>query len=401
MTTFDYFARKCFGTRGERLVRTVVLCAVASGGLSAAGWRVAISPFVFGLMTGAFSGGVMWRTLSAADSQTELRHLLLLPESARSLIGGYVGAMAAYTLATKTLPLLAIMLAVSAWTTGTLILSLLCALNGVLLAALFAGSRRWGVVLWMLALLAALRFCGDTAILVPLFTLSAFAGALLLLRCEGYAFLRSSENRRRRKQRAHHFLMLRYFLRYLLAHKNYLVNTVGLWVIAAALPFFFTGFAADLFIAPLGCAILTLNTPLSILLSADPAFDRAVRALPAGLRHFCLPYAALLSGANLLADLVFFASWTLTIGPVTLPMIAAALFIAFQSATISTWLEWRHPLRNWRIENDLWHHPRKYLVPLAMLFLATAIGGWPRLLVICWLVLAAQSMIAGWKILRA
>ena len=41
MTTFSYFARKCFGVRGQRLVRTLVLCAVVYGGLSAAGVQLA------------------------------------------------------------------------------------------------------------------------------------------------------------------------------------------------------------------------------------------------------------------------------------------------------------------------------------------------------------------------
>lgn len=394
MTTFSYLVRKCFGTRGERLVRTLVLCAVVYGGLSAAGWRVAISPFVLGLMAGVFSGGVMGRALTAADAQTELRHQLMLPCAPRALVLGYVGAMVAYTLATKTLPLLAVLFAIGGWTSGTLLLAWLCALNGVLLAALFVGVRRgrWAVGFWAIALLAMLRVCAGRVILLPILALSAFVSVGLLARGDAYALLQRRAAGHKRKISARHFLMLRYFLRRLFAHKNYLVNTVGLWLVAAALPFFFAGFAETLFVAPLGFAILTLNTPLGVLLSADPALDRTVRMLPGGLRHFCLPYAALLTGAALVADIVFLGSWTITIGPVTLPMLAAALFIALQSAIASVWLEWRHPLRNWRIESDLWHHPRKYLVPGVMLFLAAAIGSWPALLAPCWLVLTVEGV---------
>ena len=151
---------------------------------------------------------------------------------------------------------------------------------------------------------------------------------------------------------------------------------------------------------PLGFAILTLNTPLGILLSADPLLARAVRLLPGAFRHFCLPYAALLAGANLIADVIFLASWVLTTGSVPLPMLAAALFIALQSALASVWLEWRHPLKNWRIESDLWHHPRKYLVPGTMLLLSAAIGIWPALLTICWGILAVECVMVWWWIRR-
>ena len=99
MTTFDYFLRKYFGARGKRLVRTLVVCVVVYSGLAETEWCVAISPFVLCLMTSVFSGGAMLRALAAADGQAELRHLLMLPENARDIVRGYIGALALYTLA--------------------------------------------------------------------------------------------------------------------------------------------------------------------------------------------------------------------------------------------------------------------------------------------------------------
>lgn len=400
MTTFDYFLRKHFGTRGKRLVRTLVVCAVVYGGLTATEWRVAISPFVLCLMTSVFSGGAMLRALAAADGQTELRHLLMLPENARDIVRGYIGALALYTLATKTLPLLSLLLAVSRWSAQTLCSVVFCALCSVLLAALFRSGLRWLAMLWMLAFLVVLRLCAGARVLLPLLALSAAAALILLARADAWAFLRAAAPSSRSGKHAQHFLMLRYFLRHLFTHRNYLVNTAGLWLVAAALPFFFASFAREIFVAPLGFAILTLNTPLSVLLSADPTFDRAVRMLPGSVRLFCLPYVVLLAGANLLADTVFLISWTLTIGPVTPPMLAAAGFIALQSALAAVWLEWQHPLKNWRSESDLWHHPRKYLVPAVLFLLAAAIGSAPQILSFCWIVLAAEGVAFGWKTLR-
>ena len=81
-------------------------------------------------------------------------------------------------------------------------------------------------------------------------------------------------------------------------------------------------------------------------------------------------------------------------------MLAAAGFIALQSALAAVWLEWQHPLKNWRSESDLWHHPRKYLVPAVMLLLAAAIGSAPQILPLCWIVLAAEGVVAGRCLMR-
>jgi len=33
-------------------------------------------------------------------------------------------------------------------------------------------------------------------------------------------------------------------------------------------------------------------------------------------------------------------------------------------------MEWFFPLQNWKLESDLYHHPRKYIVPGIMILLA-------------------------------
>ena len=82
--------------------------------------------------------------------------------------------------------------------------------------------------------------------------------------------------------------MFAYFVRYLRGHKNYLANTGILWGLALVLPVFFEK-TADTFALPMGFALLTFNTPVCILLSGDPALERAVRFLPGQGKGFCIP----------------------------------------------------------------------------------------------------------------
>ncbi len=72
--------------------------------------------------------------------------------------------------------------------------------------------------------------------------------------------------------------------------------------------------------------------------------------------------------------------------------IMAAVLIALQSAILSVLQEWIHPIRNWKIESDLWHHPRKYVVPLIMLLIAGFISMWPVGLCVLFCIVIAEVL---------
>ena len=93
------------------------------------------------------------------------------------------------------------------------------------------------------------------------------------------------------------------------------------------------------------------------------------------------------------ADVIFLCSWQIQNGGITALMIAGAVFFALQSAVLSVLLEWFYPIRGWKIESDLWHHPRKYVVPVGMLLLAGAVCSWPVLLYVLLVLLAAEIVI--------
>ena len=70
------------------------------------------------------------------------------------------------------------------------------------------------------------------------------------------------------------------------------------------------------------------------------------------------------------ADLIFLGSSWFWLGGVPAAALMEAVLFAMLAAAGSVLLEWFFPIRNWKIENDLWHHPRKYVVPAATLLLA-------------------------------
>lgn len=333
--SFEVTARKLFGVKYERLARTLFLDLVVFWGLHISGLQVEIAPFILYLMTVAFSAGVMWQALSAGDNRANLENMFMLPFEGRTLVFSYVAALGTYTLLTKTAGLLAVVWAVADWSWVEILGSIFCALAAIVVASCLYPLR--------------------------------------LGRTDAYAFYVQPESRKPTVRVHHRPSVWRYVFRYLMAHKNYLVNTAAMWGVACVLPVLFGQMEAR-FILPVGFAILSLNTPLCILLSCDPALEQAVRFLPGQQKAFCIPYCLFLFGCNLAADIIFLCSWQLQIGGIIPLHILTAASFALLSAAGSVLLEWYCPIRKWKIESDLWHHPRKYVVPAIMMLLAGLVG---------------------------
>ena len=388
------FAKKLFGARYERLPRTLLMDVILFWGLYIADFQVQVAASVRILMISAFTAGVMWQALSSKDNAVELKHMLMLPGHGREFVFSYVAALGSYTILTKTGLLLAVLLAVSAWKPIEMIGVAISMLHAVLMAAAAYSLRKYWYMggLWVAAIVSAILFLGSRTWFGLLLLANSFIAILILWKADGYAFYQGeSEKSHAIKQRKRGSLW-RYFFRYLSCHRNYLVNTAVMWCVAIVMPYFLREMAG-LFAVPVGFAILSLNTPICILLSCDRDLEQAVRFLPGQKRRFCIPYCLFIFSCNMAADVLFLLSWQIQNGGVTVLMIAGAVFFALQSAVLSVLLEWFYPIRGWKIESDLWHHPRKYVVPVVILLLAGAASAWPVLLYVLLALLAVEIAI--------
>ncbi len=388
------FAKKLFGARYERLPRTLLMDVIIFWGLYIAGFQVQIAASVRILMINAFTAGVMWQALSSGDNAVELKHMLMLPQQPKEFVFSYVAALGAYTLLTKTGLLLAVLLAVSAWKPIEMTGMAISMLHGVLMAAAAYSLRKYWYAggLWAAAIVSAILFLGNRSWFGLLLLANSIVSILILWKAEVYAFYQcESEKSHAIKQRKRGSLW-RYFFRYLSCHRNYLVNTAAMWCVALVMPYFLREMAG-LSVVPVGFAILSLNTPVCILLSCDRDLEQAVRILPGQKRRFCVPYCLFIFSCNMAADMIFLLSWQIQNGGITVLMIAGAVFFALQSAVLSVLLELFYPIRGWKIESDLWHHPRKYVVPVVMLLLAGAASAWPVLLYVLLALLAVEIAI--------
>ncbi len=388
------FAKKLFGARYERLLQTILLDVIIFWGLYIAGFQVQIAASVRILMLSAFTAGVMWQALSSKDNAVELKHMLMLPQHDRKFIFSYVAVLGVYTLLTKTGLLLAVLLAVSVWKHIEMIGMAICMLHAVLMVAAAYSLRKYWYAggLWAAAIVSAILFWGSRTWFGLLLLANGLFSILILWKADGYAFYQGESEKHHAIRQRKNASLWWYFFRYLSCHKNYLFNTAMMWCVALVLPYFLRDMTG-LSVVLVGFAILSLNTPICILLSCDCDLEQAVRFLPGQKRRFCIPYCLFIFSCNMAADVIFLCSWQIQNGGVTVLMIAGAVFFALQSAVLSVLLEWFYPIRGWKIESDLWHHPRKYVVPVVMLLLAGAASAWPVLLYVLLVLLAVEIAI--------
>jgi len=86
-----------------------------------------------------------------------------------------------------------------------------------------------------------------------------------------------------------------------------------------------------------------------------------------------IPYALFLAGINMAACGVYLTAWKIAVGSFSPLMPLFAALFSIVSAGLAVALEIKFPLLNWKVESDLWHHPRKYVVPGIMVTFAFAI----------------------------
>ncbi|MCM1065157.1 MAG: hypothetical protein NC420_11965 [Eubacterium sp.] len=400
MNTFKVLSKQIFGARYERIAKSLIACIILFFAARAAEIEVEIATSILFLTATFVSLGIMWQTLNSQGNADSMTGLFMLPFENGKMTFSLVLIYTSYTLITKTFLVLALFFAVYRWSILQIAVSLLCACNGCFTAAAWytmIKKRPAGrfeecsaffpcckeisyklllfVILWCGAILLAIFWLKETIVFFLIVFASLLTSLFRLLKTNAYVFYRLVPAKhliRHTKGIGNIFL---YLLRYLLTNKNYLLNTAGLCLVAGVLPFILGQFK-ELNVMPLGFAILCLNTPICILLSCDHDLEQAVRVLPGQARYFCIQYCLFIFSVNMIVNSVYLISWQIQCCSVDSTELLTALLLALQSAILSVLSEWFWPIRNWKIENDLWRHPRKYIVPFGMMSLAGLIGMW-------------------------
>ncbi len=362
---FDVFRRKLFGNGFEKILKYIIICTVVFFGLRMAEINLTIAPFIRYLMSSTFTAGIMWHSLSS-DNSAELNGIAALPFDKRSFTFSYISAYGLYTVITKSSLLMVVMFAVSAPDITEIIGSVICMLGGIFVTAGVYVMKKHRIIgfTWAAASVAAIF----TEYAVILLSVDLIAAMLVLLTADPYNFINSFSAGAAIKSSRRHSVW-RYLFRYMTARKNYLINTAAMWIVGIVFPFLLRESGADAFL-PMGFAVLSINTPLCALISADHSLRETIDFLPSGARMFCLPYFSFIALNNMIAYTFYLVSFWLQAGGLDIKNIVLAVIFALLSAFGSVIMEMKFPLTEWKTDSDLWHHPRKYIVPAILILIA-------------------------------
>lgn len=383
MNNIKALSKQFFGAKYESVRKSLLAAVILFIAIYAAEIQIVITPFILYLTSACFTAGVMWQVLTGHRHMEAMQGMFMLPFDNRSFVFSYVIVLGAHTLITKTLPIWALFFAAASWYPREIAIAVLCGCMACAVTA--AGYRmcRKGLIvlpaLWAAGILAVILLVRQDAAVLTAGAVSILAAALYLAFADAYDFYSAAVSKRAVQHTGHSGSVFVYLTRYLLANKSYLINTVGLCAIACFLPLLFGEFQG-LNMFPIGLAILCLNTPICTLLSCDPDLEQAIRVLPGQAGRFCRRYCLFIFIVNGIVAGIYLSSWQIIHGGIGLAHVGTVLLFAIQSAILSVILEWKHPIRGWKTESDLWHHPRKYLVPLAMLLIAALVGTYPPVL---------------------
>lgn len=383
MNSTKALSKQFFGAKYQSAGKSLLAAVILFIAIDAAEFQMEIAPFILYLTSTFFTGGVMWQILTGKRHIEAMQGMFMLPFDNRSFVFSYVMVLGAHTLITKTLPIWALFFAAASWYPWEITLAVFCGCMACAVTA--AGYRlcRKGhivlPVLWATSILAVILLVRQDAAVLTAATVSILAAALYLAFADAYDFYSVAASKRAVQHTGHSGSVFVYLMRYLLANKSYLINTMGLCAIACFLPLLFGEFQG-LNLFPIGLAVLCLNTPICTLLSCDPDLEQAVRVLPGQAGRFCRRYCLFIFIVNGIVAGIYLSSWQIVHGGIGLAHVGTVLLFALQSAILSVILEWKHPIRGWKTESDLWHHPRKYLGPLAMLLMAAFVGTYPLVL---------------------
>ena len=377
--TTKALSKQFFGAKYQSAGKSLLAAVILFIAIDAAEFQMEIAPFILYLTSTFFTGGVMWQMLTGKRHIEAMQGMFMLPFDNRSFVFSYVMVLGAHTLITKTLPIWALFFAAASWYPWEIAIALFCGCMACAVTAAGYQMCRKGLivlpVLWAAGILAVILLVRQEAAVLTAATVSLLAAVLYLAFADAYDFYSATTTKRAVQHTGHSGSVFVYLTRYLLANKSYLINTVGLCGIACFLPLLFGEFQG-LNMFPIGLAILCLNTPICTLLSCDPDLEQAIRVLPGQSGRFCRRYCLFIFIVNGVLAGIYLGSWQIIHGGIELAHVGMVLLFAIQSAILSVILEWKHPIRGWKTESDLWHHPRKYLVPLVMLLLAAFVGTW-------------------------
>lgn len=364
---FKILSIKLFGKKYEKIIKSLLICIIVYAGLSGLEQNIPVAHSIIMFINLVFSATIMIQFLGSKDNADYLKGYFAMPFEKKSFVPEYAAAMGTYVLFTKTLLVYSLICAFTKIQPVDILL-IITEYIFVCLAAMTAFayfSDKKYISLAVGALSIAMCFLlPKSPLSAAAYIAAAFLLMLVLFKTDPYRFTatRSDNLKKAKSSGKSGFLIPKYILRYFLSNRSYIVSQVIILVFIG----FFTinmkksGFDKGI---TMGLALITMNTPLSIIVSSNRGLSAKLDSMPSKFRNFFFPYACFLFVYYIIISAVLITALSFFGIPFSVISAAAAILFSAQASAATAFMEHKKPITNWKVETDLLHHPRKYIVP--------------------------------------
>lgn len=368
---YKLLSRKLLGKSCSNILKNLVIAVIIGFSLSSLETKIELSQSVLILTGIVYSGIVVLRTLSSKDNMRTIKGIFAMPCDEKKALWEYAAAVGMYTVFTKTVLLIPMLFVLTALTPLNLLLFVLATVYAVIGGmALFSCLRRAPLVsLFIAAAGVCMAFLLPKGYIAAAVLAAADIAAAVILSVQpfdSFYVKETADIKVKARGGKPKMLILRYITRYFLANKNYIVSSVIVLGFSCFMARMFEQQGIN-FGFGIGLAMISANTPIAIIVSSNRSLKTKLDALPAKTANFFVPYSAVVFFVYVVFYALFITIYAVTGGTVELKWIIAAVLFAAQSAVFVSLLEDRFAVTKWNTEPDLWHHPRKYIIPAVLL----------------------------------
>lgn len=373
---YEILSRKLLGERYRSVIKSIIIAGILAGGLSGIDVKLNLAQSVLIITVIFMSGTIVIQTASSKDNAKCLKGLFAMPYDEKRTLFEYVAVIGLYTLFTKTILILGLLFAFTRLTPYDGIKMFLAFLYALFGGMCFYAYRKKIPVISVILLIGA----AAVSFLLPkgIFTYIGLAAAdiivvLLFMFCKMDDFRVDESSVKIRTVSEKNtgvktpgFLMLRYLFRYLVVNKGIFINS--LIIIAFAVFFSWNGEKSGFPMAVgMAMGLISIGSQISTVVSSNRHLKGKIESMPDKVRSFYAPYAVFLFCFFLVNYALFLTAYFIIKGEIILKAVILAPVFAAECAIGYAFLEDRFTLTNWKAEPDLYHHPRKYIVPAIIL----------------------------------
>ena len=375
---FKLLSRKILGEKYRSVITSVIIAAIIGGSLSTMEVTIPIAQSILIMFSLFYTGPIVLQALASKDNARCLKGLFAMPCNETRTLWEYAAVIGIYALFTKTILLFALIYAFTTLTAMDIVIMVLASFFSIVGTMIIFGFRKKAPLISLLIIAAAVAM----AFLLPngKFSAIGFAAAdiiLLLifsfLKLEDFRVTESSNVKAGQKRSGGSFFPIpKYIVRYLLSNKSYIISP--LFLLAFAVFFAYnantSGMPAG---AGLAMGLISVNSPIAVIVSSNRNLKNKLDMLPGKAQNFFVPYGFVVAVFFMIIYAIYITAVSIILKNVDYKAIILAPIFSVEAGILNAILESRFPITKWKTEPDLFRHPRKYIIPLIIMFEAAIV----------------------------